>query len=190
MRKLLTIILVIAVILSCDQFFDQDDKKDFYPLADKNVWVYDGDDGEQTWTEAYLIDGTTTHYNGYTVYIEEAYIDGEHQAGYNSYLHQDDSGLYIYYFLDTDTYFQLLKFPLNLYDEWEFDYGIDTYSMQYASKETVDVPAGPFTDCYKVIARHNDEHYLTYWYKPGTGIVKYHYLDSEQILELKSFTLN
>jgi len=186
-KKFIPVLIVLMIITGCDQFFDQARRGEFYPLSDGNEWIYRGSDDQGAWEERYMINGTTKHYGGFTVYVEEWYYNNTPQPP--SYLYQDDSGLYIYYFLDSYTYFQLLKFPLELNNEWEFDYGIDTYEMKYTAIEDVVVPAGTFTDTYRVLAKHNKEPYLIYWYKMGIGIIKYEWI-GEEVLELRAYTLN
>jgi hypothetical protein len=189
MKKTLYIFIIILLILiNCDKFFNQEDKNDFFPISDQNSWQYIGRDPDITWRETYRINGTETHNNGYQVFIREHIYRGNPQP--DEYLYQDDSGLYIYYFLDVDTPFQILKYPINVDDEWEFDYGIDTYNMEYASAGELTVPAGTFQDVYKIVAKHNKVEYLNYWYKPGIGILKYAWLDYKEVLELDEYTIN
>lgn len=166
------------------------------------------------WTENAVVDnwavevsGTTTK-NGKSVYLLQEYDENGNPNDQHFYLADMSQGLYSvggindYQQPSEEEYFNQPDMPylLSVFvpgQEYSYSYtrtdfvGTLTHTVKI-EKESVTVPAGTYTDCYKstVTVSEGSTIYIvdTRWYAKNTGLVKRIQSDNGSIWELISYT--
>ena len=213
---LITIILIIATIaISCSvnpltddfkKFEKGGDFVDYFPLSVGNVWRYKVTEfeGNQVFTDSTCVTEITT-IEGKTCYpLKEAYFP------YDVYCYKDTVGslikLYKYDLSSpaTSSWHEYLivhkQLPGGDYVGtiiwfWYYNSGspyfVNNYFYQYPANETINAPAGKYTNCIKVNRRvlvYGGSFDLYYWYAPGIGLVAFS--SSSYKLELIGYELH
>lgn len=185
MRKvyIITFMLVIGLLLvSCEtEVENHAGTRDYYPNADQSEWIYKDVISENEFT--YRLNGTAQHSQAGEVQVLEITYSGNTSK---RYVLVTDEMAVLYFDLTSDARYELLHFPINVGDTWNWVCGTVEYSAVVQGREEVNTEAGDFADCFKVQYSCEGSPVDTIWYANGVGMVREAF-GNDYDLKLKSY---
>jgi hypothetical protein len=188
-----TIVILSIFVVACDKK-GEGGGDEFYPTPDGAKWLYNisgmggyssdsqnsnfgllniiSDYATTQQDQIYLrINGTAQHQTAGTVDVLEASPDDSEYVIFY-YIYVDENEGRWYYYLDDDTHWLLLKFPLTSGKTWNFDLYGATYTATIIGEESVTVPAGTFENCIKI--EYSEEGIVVdrIWFSADVGMVR------------------
>lgn len=195
MRKLVTILAVVSllVVFSCgSSSTGPSGNDDYLPLAVGNQWNYslsgyatafDDDTTFFTGSNITVITGTTTHQQGFQLYISQdssttimTSPDTTITIITTSYLQKSDTEIRLYDDTTTADYKLFVKLPITLGDTWTPVLDTPEISRTVLSlSASTTVPAGSYSSCANLrdTSTEAPDFYFNLFLARGTGVVKY-----------------
>ncbi|MGQ9706530.1 MAG: hypothetical protein ACUVWP_05940 [bacterium] len=165
----------------------------YYPNPDQSEWNYIDVIANDEWN--YKLNGTAYHQIYGPVQVLEITYQNNTEQRYVQLVDEDSDGktdlVVFYYNLDTDARIVWLKYTdgkINVNDKWEWEIQGIKYNAVVLAKETVNVPAGKFTNCIKVQYSSGGEVIDVIWFANKVGIVR-DALGTDYDLQLKSYNI-
>ena len=184
--KIIVFVCFISSLLGIYSIFAQENNlKDYYPLGQGNLWIYEADEGGDSLSQVkIIIEGTETIAGVETSKSIERYTDEDIEE----YLVSDKEGVKLYRKNypsredGLDNYLPpVMIFPFNIESSsYQQEYSGHDKKITFSGKEDVKVLAGEFSNCIKLFNTYKvnepDGSFIeveeTVWYAEEVGLVK------------------
>ncbi|MBL7197171.1 MAG: hypothetical protein ISS47_03645 [Candidatus Omnitrophica bacterium] len=190
-----SLIFLSLISLPFALYAQEDDLREYYPLKEGNIWVYEKREGNELSLEKLEINGREYVNNVETTKI--IYDDGDYEC-----VAVNSEGVKLYKFVASDgSSYELLTppeviLPLNVGPTKRYKYVFSDYDnngnpnldtsgetlleINFVGREDVIVPAGKFLNCIRVLKTFTEtdregnfaEEKRTIWFAEGVGKVK------------------
>jgi hypothetical protein len=166
MKKLISLLIILSFLIvsfSCGPTTLP------FPLNEENQWVFESDSGITTYK---IVGSKENEEKGVHLFHMGRFKEGT--MGKIDYYFQNEEGLFYYDTLKSKNPITALKYPLEEGTEWSYGKGENQVTFKIIGIEDVSVPAGDFTDCYKIEYKTKSGSVsMLEWFKPQIGFVKY-----------------